>query len=63
MSEQEVYYIYTLDSHDCYGRFTSLADAHAYAGEHYLRSYQILPKPPYESTVVHLVRTHNVGFL
>jgi hypothetical protein len=45
-------YLYTLDSHDCYGRFMSYPAAHAYAVKRGFSSYQLLNKPPHSSTVV-----------
>jgi hypothetical protein len=45
-------YLYTLDSHDCYGPFNSDADATLWAYRNMFTSYQLLKTPPYESTQV-----------
>lgn len=45
-------YIYTLDSHDCYGPFQSQVEAFEWAQLEDFGSYQLLPKPPFENTVV-----------
>jgi hypothetical protein len=45
-------YLYTLDSHDCFGRFPSVVCAHAWAVKTGRSSYQLLNKPPYPTTVV-----------
>lgn len=46
------YYIYTLDSHECFGPFTSADAAHAWARFRNKRSYQLLTAPPYSYTLV-----------
>lgn len=45
-------YIYTLDSHDCYGPFSSGYDAMFWANSHEFTSYQVLTAKPYASTRV-----------
>lgn len=46
-------YIFTLDSHDCYGPFQSQGLAFTWAQQEGFECYQLLPEPPYETTVVH----------
>lgn len=43
-------YIYTLDSHDCYGPFWTVKEAHLFAVDFGLTSYQLLSEPPYGAT-------------
>jgi len=45
-------YLYTLDSHDCYGRFASRETARLWAAKRNMISYQILSKPPHSHIVV-----------
>lgn len=45
-------YLYTLDSHDCFGAFACEADAHDWARQWGVGSYQLLKAPPYETTLV-----------
>lgn len=46
-------YIYTLDSHDCYGPFDNAVTAIRWADRSLYRSpYQVLVEPPYTSTPI-----------
>jgi hypothetical protein len=48
-----MYFLYTLDSHDCYGPFHSTTSLHNWAKNKRFRSYQVLNYAPYSSTFVH----------
>lgn len=55
-----MYYIYTLDSHEAYGPFTSKHRAQFYAVYESFKSYQVLPdsvmqQQPYHLTSLRLV--------
>jgi len=45
-------YLWTLDSHECFGPFRTFVSAHAWAVESEKHAYRLLDKPPYETTVV-----------
>lgn len=45
-------YIWTLDSHDCYGIFSCSEAAREWADKRGLKSYQILLNPPHRDTLV-----------
>ncbi|SHH47199.1 hypothetical protein SAMN05444169_7622 [Bradyrhizobium erythrophlei] len=48
----DVHFIYTLDSHDCYGPFGSQDNAKTWAIRRGFKSYQILTHTPFQFTQV-----------
>ena len=46
-------YLWTLDSHDCFGPFDSPDDAHDWAKATYKTSYTLVKKPSYPNDLVH----------
>lgn len=52
-------YLYTLDSHDCYGPFPDRSVANSFATQRHFTSYQILDKIPYPfTTIIHKPTIH-----
>jgi hypothetical protein len=46
-------YLYTLDSHDCFGRFISAEEAHRWAARNpNISTYELMTKPPFADTIV-----------
>jgi len=55
-------YIYTMDSHDCYGTFTSEQQAHDFALTRGFQCYLLTSKPTWDMIEVYpTTKEHNHG--